>query len=179
MHHPTRVLCGSPPGGLNELEAAASTGVVYGCGRAHWNRTHVTRARGRSSSRRQILRPRRPPLVISSPGRPAAASRAPCGCCLAASRAPGLPCLGVASHSSVTAAFRASAAHRCSDVTACNPWSVSNAAMRRRAASVKTLGCPAWPAARRFSGPQKESSSGPDESSRRETAGLRTFRHWC
>ena len=172
-------MCGSPLDELNELEAAASTGAVYGCGRAHWNRTHVNRARGRSSSRRQILKPHRRLLVIGSTGRSAAASRAPCGCCLAASRAPGLPCLGVASHSSVTAAFRASAAHRCSDVTACNPWSVSNAAMRRRAASVKTLGCPAWPAARRFSGPQKESSYGPDESSCRENASLRTLRRWC
>ena len=179
MHHPKRVLCGSPPGGSSGPAAAASTGVVYGCGRAHWNRTHVTRARGRSSSRPQILRPRRRLLRGGLPGRPAAASRAPCGCCLAASRAPGLPCLGVASHSSVTAAFRASAAHRCSDVTACNPWSVSNAAMRRRASVGQNFGCPALPVSATNSFVQKESSSGPDESSRRETAGLRTFRHWC
>ena len=164
MHHPKRAASGSPPGGSSGPAAAASTGVVYGCGRVHWNRTHVNRARGRSSSRRQILKPRRPPLRGGSPGRPAAASRAPCGCCLAASRAPGLPCLGVASHSSVTAAFRASAAHRCSDVTACNPWSVSNAAMRRRASVGQNFGCPALPVSAPHSGLQKESSTAPEES---------------
>ena len=164
MRHLARVLCGSPPGGLNGPAAAASTGVVYGCGRAHWNRTRGGRARGRSSSLPQILKPHRRLLVRGSPGRPAAASRAPCGCCLAASRAPGLPCLGVASHSSVTAAFRASAAHRCSDVTACNPWSVSNAAMRRRAAVGQNFGCPALPVSAPHSGLQKESSTAPEES---------------
>ena len=178
MHHPKRVLFYSPPGGSGGPAAAASTGVVYGCGRAHWNRTHVTRARGRSSSRPQILRPRTRLLGGGSAGRPAAASRAPCGC-LAASRAPGLPCLGVTSHSSVTAAFRASAAHRCSDVTACKVWSVSNAAMRRRASVGQNFGCPALPVSAPHSDLQKESSPGPDESPRRETAGLRMLRLWC
>ena len=163
MHHPKRVLFYSPPGGSGGPAAAASTGVVYGCGRVHWNRTHVNRARGRRTSRPQILTPHRRLLIGGSPGRSAAASRAPCGC-LAASRAPGLPCLGVASHSSVTAAFRASAVHRCSDVTACNPWSVSNAAMRRRASVGQNFGCPALPVSAPHSGLQKESSTAPEES---------------
>ncbi len=54
------------------------------------------------------------------------------------------PALLGCSRSSETAAFRASAAHRCSDVTACNPWSVSNAAMRCRAVG-QNFGHLAWP----------------------------------
>ena len=178
MHHPKRAACGWPPGGSGGRAAAASRAGSLCCGLMLRYRTRGGRARGRSSSLPQILKPHRPPRVIGSLDRPAAASRAPCGC-LAASRAPGLPCLGVASHSSVTAAFRASAAHRCSDVTACNPWSVSNAAMRRRASVGQNFGCPALPVSAPHSGLQKESSPGLDWSWRRETAGLRTLRLWC
>ena len=80
MHHLARAASGWPPGGSGGPAAAASMGVVYGCGRAHWNRTRGGRARGRSSSLPQILKPHRRLLIGGSPGRPAAASRAPCGC---------------------------------------------------------------------------------------------------
>ena len=163
MHHLARAACDWPPGGSGGPAAAASRAGSLCCGLMLRYRRHVNRARGRRTSLPQNRGPRRRLRGGGWTGRSAAASRAPCGC-LAASRAPGLPCLGVASHSSVTAAFRASAAHRCSDVTACNPWSVSNAAMRRRAAVGQNFGCPALPVSAPHSGLQKESSTAPEES---------------
>ena len=130
MRHPARAACGSPPGGSSGPAAAASTGVVYGCGRAHWNRTHVNRARGRSSSRPQILRPRRRLLVTGLIDRPAAASRAPCGC-LAASRAPGLPCLGVPQQCNrCVSSVSSSQMQRCDSVQPVERQQCSNATSR-------------------------------------------------
>ena len=84
MHHPTRAASGWPPGGSGGPAAAASRAGSLCCGLMLRYRTRGGRARGRSSSRRRSLKPRKPPLVRGSIDRSAAASRAPWMACAAA-----------------------------------------------------------------------------------------------
>ena len=85
MHHPKRAACDWPPGGSGGPAAAASRAGSLCCGLMLRCRTRGGRARGRSSSRPQILRPRMRLLVIGSIDRSAAAaSRAPWMACATA-----------------------------------------------------------------------------------------------
>ena len=138
MHHPKRVLCGSPPGGSSGPAAAASTGVVYGCGQARYYRTRGGRGHAQNSSLQQNRGPRRPPLVKGSIDRSAAASRAPWLC-----RVGWLEKKWVSASTSAQRVDTAAAARSGSNATLVQLWSRQ---MQRNASSRSQLtkSMPAW-----------------------------------